>query len=139
MVRPLFIVALFGFATVLCGCTSVSYSTCYQAECGDQAQPYYPEAPFDDPTAKFTRRSMFISQGAGNALAANIALQTERPWPRYSNNTNIPANSARLVRAMTEFEEGTRESETAKRAFRNPSVGSGQGSGSLGGGTGAMR
>ena len=129
--RSLLVVVLFGSATALGGCVSETYTACYQADCGYRAQPVYYDAPYDDPDPKFTRRSMFISPGAGNAQAANIALQTDRPWPRYSNNTTISGNSARLVRTMTEFEEGTREIETAKRAFKTP-AGGGLG---LGGGT----
>jgi len=133
--RSLLAVALLGSATALGGCTPDSYSACYRTDCAYREQPVYYPAPYEDPAAEYTRRSMLISPGAGNAQAANRVLQTDRPWPRYSNDTNIPGNSARLVRTMQEFEDGTRETETAKRAFRTP----GNGNGGFGGAAGISR
>src|ERR1700722_2302229 len=53
---------------------------------------------FDDPTADYLQRTALVSTSGGDAQAANIAMQTATPWPRYSNDTNIPANGARIVK-----------------------------------------
>ena len=71
-------------------------------------RPAFGEPPFDDPFADYTQRSLTISPGAGNAQAANTALQTATPWPRYSSDTNIPGNGAQMVKAVHEFESGKR-------------------------------
>ncbi len=71
-------------------------------------RPAFGEPPFDDPFADYTQRSLTISPGAGNAQAANQALQTATPWPRYSSNTNIPGNGAQMVKAVHDFESGKR-------------------------------
>ena len=66
----------------------------------------------------YTMRSLLISPGAGNAQAANTVMQTVTPWPRYSGDTNIPGNGAQAARAIKEYENGTRETETAKRSLQ---------------------
>ena len=90
-------------------------------EGGYPALPAFGEPPWDDPSPIIRQRILTISPGAGNAQAANTALQTETPWPRYSNNTNIPGNGAQMVRAVQQYESGTR-------------LGGGLGGGGLGGG-----
>ena len=55
---------------------------------------------FDDPSADYLQRTALVSTSGGDAQAANIAMQTATPWPRYSNDTNIPANGARIVKAI---------------------------------------
>ena len=62
---------------------------------------------FDDPTADYLQRTALVSTTGGDAQAANIAMQTATPWPRYSNDTNIPANGARIVKAITRYESGS--------------------------------
>jgi hypothetical protein len=62
---------------------------------------------FDDPTADYLQRTPLVSTSGGDAQAANIAMQTATPWPRYSNDTNIPANGARIVKAITRYESGS--------------------------------
>jgi hypothetical protein len=62
---------------------------------------------FDDPTADYLQRTPLVSTSGGDAQAANIAMQTSTPWPRYSNDTNIPANGARIVKAITRYESGS--------------------------------
>jgi hypothetical protein len=61
---------------------------------------------FDDPSSDYLQRTALISTTGGDAQAANIAMQTATPWPRYSNDTNIPANGARIVKAITRYESG---------------------------------
>jgi hypothetical protein len=62
---------------------------------------------FDDPTADYLQRTALVSTTGGDAQAANLAMQTSTPWPRYSNDTNIPANGARIVKAITRYESGS--------------------------------
>ena len=135
------IVAALGFAAALSACNPAGYPTCYRLECPyppvyqnsyagyvpayAPGRPAFGEAPFDDPFSDYTQRSLTISPGAGNAQAANLALQTATPWPRYSNDTNIPGNGSQMVRAVHEFESGTRESESAKRSLQSGSGGGG--------------
>src|SRR5271168_3398239 len=62
---------------------------------------------FDDPFADYLQRTALVSTTGGDAQAANVAMQTATPWPRYSNDTNIPANGARMVKAITRYESGS--------------------------------
>jgi hypothetical protein len=62
---------------------------------------------FDDPTADYLQRTPLVSTSGGDAQAANIAMQTPTPWPRYSNDTNIPANGSRIVKAINRYESGS--------------------------------
>jgi hypothetical protein len=123
--RSLQIVAALGLGAALGGCNPAGYPTCFRVECPyppvyqnsyagyvpayTDGRPAFGEPPFDDPFAEYTQRSLTISQGAGNAQAANLVLQTATPWPRYSSNTNIPGNGARMVRAVHNFESGAYE------------------------------
>jgi len=118
------IVAALGLPAALGGCNPAGYPACYQAQCGRPAfqnsyagyapvyspvgHPAFGELPFDDPFADYLWRGVSINPGAGNAQAANTALQTATPWPRYSNNTNIPGNGAQMVKAVHDFENGKR-------------------------------
>jgi hypothetical protein len=61
---------------------------------------------FDAPFADYLQRTALVSTTGGDAPAANIAMQTATPWPRYVNDTNIPANGARIVKAITRYESG---------------------------------
>ena len=113
-----------GIAATLGGCNSTGYATCDRVECYSShawaegpRRTDFANAPFDDPAADYTRRALTISPGAGNAQAANLALQTATPWPRHSQNTNITGNGAQMVRAVNEFERGTRETLSTKRTF----------------------
>jgi hypothetical protein len=149
--RPLQIVAALGLAAALGGCNPAGYPTCFRVECPyppvyqnsyagyvpayTNGRPAFGEPPFDDPFADYTQRSLTISPGAGNAQAANLALQTATPWPPHSRNTNIPANGARMVRAVQQFESGTRPSLGSNDLSGGGSTGLGGGSGSgIGGG-----
>ena len=55
---------------------------------------------FDDPFADYLQRTALVSTTGGDAQAANTAMQTATPWPRYANDTNIPANGARIVKVI---------------------------------------
>jgi hypothetical protein len=82
---------------------------------------------FDDPFADYLQRTPLVATSGGDAQAANIAMQTQTPWPRGSNNTNIPANGARMTAAIKRYESGS----------SGASDSSGQTSTSLGANTGA--
>jgi hypothetical protein len=85
---------------------------------------------FDDPFADYLQRTALVSTTGGDSQAANIAMQTATPWPRYSNDTNIPANGARIVKAITRYETGSAgagasDSATPSAAGPGGSAGSG--------------
>ena len=120
--RSLQIVAAVGLAAGLSACNPLASPDCYRVQCPYppihsasyagyvpahvDGRPAFGDPPFDDPFADYTQRSLTISPSAGNAQAANLALQTATPWPRYSSNTNIPGNGARMVGAVHNFESG---------------------------------
>jgi hypothetical protein len=47
----------------------------------------------------YDRRETIAATG-GNAVAANMVEQMADPWPRNSNNKNIPINGERMQRAI---------------------------------------
>ena len=47
-----------------------------------------------------------ISLHAGDAVAANIAVQTIDPWPRVAGNRDIPANGDRMQAAGERYRTG---------------------------------
>jgi hypothetical protein len=65
-----------------------------------------PTVAFDDPFADYLQRTALVSTTGGDAAATNVAVQTATPWPRNVNDTNIPANGARIVRVITRYESG---------------------------------
>ena len=84
---------------------------------------------FDDPTADYLQRTALVSTDGGDAQAANIAMQTPTPWPRHSNDTNIPGNGARIVKAINRYESGAAASATegATPSAANPGGSTGSG------------
>jgi hypothetical protein len=83
---------------------------------------------FDDPTADYLQRTPLVATSGGDSQAANIAMQTATPWPRHSNDTNIPANGARIVKAINRYETGSAgasDSATPSAAGPGGSAGSG--------------
>ena len=111
-----------GLAAGLTACNPLASPDCYRVQCPYppihsasyagyvpahvDGRPALGDPPFDDPFADYTQRSLTVSPGAGNAEAANTALQTATPWPRYSSNTSIPGNGSRMVKAVHNFESG---------------------------------
>jgi hypothetical protein len=85
---------------------------------------------FDDPFADYLQRTALVSTAGGDSQAANIAMQTATPWPRYSNDTNIPANGARIVKAINRYETGSAGASASDSA--TPSAASPGGSSSAG-------
>ncbi|MGH6672988.1 MAG: hypothetical protein ACRECV_13580 [Xanthobacteraceae bacterium] len=51
----------------------------------------------------YMARSDTIALGAGDAIAANEAMQTMDPWSPQSGNTNIPANGQRMQAAVERY------------------------------------
>jgi hypothetical protein len=47
-----------------------------------------------------------ISLHAGDAIAANIAVQTIDPWPRVAGNRDIPGNGDRMAAAGARYRTG---------------------------------
>ena len=85
---------------------------------------------FDDPFADYLQRTALVSTTGGDAQAANIAMQTPTPWPRYANDTNIPANGARIAKAVTRYESGSSgagASDSATPSAANPGGSTGGG------------
>jgi hypothetical protein len=89
---------------------------------------------FDDPFADYLQRTALVSTTGGDSQAANLAMQTATPWPRYANDTNIPANGARLVKVINRYESGSSgasasDSATPSAASPGGNAGSGPTSG----------
>ena len=85
---------------------------------------------FDDPTADYLLRTPLVATSGGDSQAANIAMQTATPWPRYSNDTNIPVNGARIVKAINRYETGSAgagASDSATPSAANPGASAGSG------------
>jgi hypothetical protein len=65
---------------------------------------------FDAPFADYQQRNIMVATTGGDSLAANTALQTATPWPRYANDTNIPADGARMASVVKRHESGANDS-----------------------------
>jgi hypothetical protein len=55
-----------------------------------------------DPGLYLDRRDS-IAFGAGDAVAANAAMQTINPWPRESGNPQLTANGQRMQSAVERY------------------------------------
>jgi hypothetical protein len=83
---------------------------------------------FDDPFADYLQRTPLVTTNGGDAQAANLAMQTPTPWPREANDTNIPANGARLVKVINRYESGSTSSgEGSTPSSANPGGSGGAG------------
>jgi hypothetical protein len=149
--------AALGLGTGLAGCDPAGYPDCFRVQCssppfyhasyvgyipayegGHPPLPAIGTPPWDDPFADYTQRILTISPGAGNAGASNAALQTATPWPRYSNNTNIPGNGARMVRAVQQYESGTGGTSAVGGGGGGAASAGGGGGGASAGGGGSI-
>jgi hypothetical protein len=63
-----------------------------------------PGVPWDDEFAQYGQRITTVSPGAGNTQAANDAIQTVNPWPRYAFNRRHDTDAAVGVRAVHSYE-----------------------------------
>jgi hypothetical protein len=61
--------------------------------------------PFDDPFAPYVQRSETVTPSAGNALAANEAIQIIDPWPRHAYDTRIPGDGQRMADAVERYQD----------------------------------
>jgi hypothetical protein len=94
---------------------------------------------FDDPFADYLQRTPLVSTSGGDAQAANIAMQTPTPWPRTANDTNIPANGARLVKVINRYESGSSGAGASDGATPNAaSPGGSAGGGAMNGASTGM-
>jgi hypothetical protein len=140
MMRSVGSIFVLGLATALGGCYSASYPACLTVctapypSASVTANTPLPTA-WDDPFAGYTQRIVTVSPTAGNAQAANAALQTATPWPRYSNNTNIPGAGARMVRAIQDYESGIVPPPAALGAAAGGGATAGGGAATGGGGS----
>jgi hypothetical protein len=48
-----------------------------------------------------------VTEGAGNASAANRAIQTVDPWPVYSQKTDVNMDGKRALVAVRRYETNT--------------------------------
>lgn len=74
----------------------------------------------DDPFSDYLQRSQGISTSAGNANAANEAIQTITPWPRYVGDRRIPL-------------EGRQGVDSIERMYKVPDPFDQKGAGAQGG------
>jgi hypothetical protein len=65
-----------------------------------------PGVPWDDEFAQYGQRLTTITPTAGNTLAANAAIQTVNPWPRYAFNRKHATDAAVGVNAVHGYESG---------------------------------
>jgi hypothetical protein len=70
--------------------------------------------PFDDPFRPYVQRTDTITLSAGNAQAANEAIQVIDPWPRYVYNTRIPGDGQRMAEAVERYEDVSKLSKAPK-------------------------
>jgi hypothetical protein len=71
---------------------------------------------WDDPFAEYQQRTILVATTGGDSMAANTALQTATPWPRYANDINIPADGARMAKAVQRYESGAASDSSAQAA-----------------------
>jgi hypothetical protein len=86
---------------------------------------------FDAPFSDYLQRTALVSTTGGESQAANTAVQTATPWPRYADNTNIPANGALSAKAVKRYESGA-ASEGAAQTTATPGAGATSGGASTG-------
>jgi hypothetical protein len=64
----------------------------------------------------YMSRRETLSPHAGDAVAANKVIHTIDPWPRASQNTNIPANGERMQRVIESYRKREDGAESATAA-----------------------
>jgi hypothetical protein len=91
---------------------------------------------FDAPFADYQQRTIMVATTGGDAQAANVALQTATPWPRYANDTNIPADGSRMVKVVQRYESGAANDSGAQSSYNGGAGGTNGASGANGASTG---
>ncbi len=95
---------------------------------------------FDDPVQAYAQRTDKVALSAGNDVAANEAIHTIDPWPRYAYDTTIPADGARMTKAVQLYEQGeTADSKQQKKDADIGAAASGAASGAAAGAIGAAQ
>jgi hypothetical protein len=94
-----------------------------------------PGDPMDDPFAHYAKRIATVDATAGNDQAANLALQTIDPWPRYVHDTHIRSDAARLSDAYENYQsipgtlpiggKSSASTSSSGQAITNPGGGGG--------------
>jgi type IV pilus biogenesis protein CpaD/CtpE len=54
----------------------------------------------------YLERKDTIAFSAGDAVASNAAVEIADPWPRNSQNTNIPMDGVKAQRAIERYRDG---------------------------------
>jgi hypothetical protein len=93
---------------------------------------------FDDPFADYLQRTPLVSTTGGDSQAANTAMQTATPWPRYANDTNIPANGARTTAVIKRYESGSSGESASGGAQTSTGSGANPGGSTNGGASAGM-
>jgi hypothetical protein len=75
---------------------------------------------FDAPFAEYQERTIMVATTGGDSLAANTSLQTATPWPRYADDTNIPADGARMANVVKRYENGGSDSSAQTPSYAGP-------------------
>jgi hypothetical protein len=60
----------------------------------------------DDELARYVQRSDKVTLSAGDAKSVNAATHVLDPWPPGINDRRIPADGARMVRAIERYRRG---------------------------------
>jgi hypothetical protein len=64
----------------------------------------------------YTDHGDTIDRSAGDAIAANVAIQTIDPWPYASSKTGISADGKRVARATERYIAGDASATTSEGA-----------------------
>ena len=65
---------------------------------------------------EYFQRHDTISYQAGDAVAANQAIQMIDPWPDYAVDTRIPTSGRRVARAIEYYEAGPKDQNAGAAA-----------------------
>jgi hypothetical protein len=73
----------------------------------------------------YTEHSNTVARSAGDAIDANVAIQTIDPWPYASSKTEIMADGRRVNRATERYvaDETAAASDSAAQATTAPAAG----------------
>ncbi len=74
---------------------------------------------------QYFERKDTIAFSAGDAVAANEAIQIRDPWPRSSQNTNIPMDGVKAELAMRKYRYGQLQSNGGNAAAVGAAAGAG--------------
>jgi len=81
---------------------------------------------------QYWRRSDSIYLNHGDAVRSNIAVQVQDPWPKGSDNTNIPMDPVKAQAAIECYRQGAHAGDplgSASMGFKSTAGGAGGGGG----------